>query len=121
MTTGGKGVVAHAGARLLCDLADDLGLATGLSASMAPTKRRHSGHDRGKVLLDLAVAIADGATAIGDLAVLSDQPALFGKVASLPTAWRTLEAVDAAALARIAGARAEARRRAWACGMDPRF
>ncbi len=121
VTTGGRGVVAHAGARLLCDLADDLGLSVGLSAAMAPTKRRQRGHDRGRVLVDLAVALADGATAISDLRVLANQPALFGEVASVPTAWRTLESVDAAALERIARARAQARARAWAAGMDPRF
>ncbi len=121
VTTGGKGVVAHAGARLLCDLADRVGLSDGLSAAMAPTKRRRRGHDRGKVLVDLAVALADGATAISDLRVLADQPALFGEVASVPTAWRTLESVDASALGRIATARAQARRRAWASGMDPGF
>ncbi len=73
---------------------------------MAPTKKRRRGHDRGQVLVDLAVAIADGATAISDLRVLADQPALFGDVASVPTTWRTLEAVDEAALERIASARA---------------
>lgn len=121
VTTGGRGVVAHAGTRLLCDLADELGLTAGLSAAMAPTKRRRSGHDRGRVLVDLAVALADGATAISDLAVLAGQPTLFGEVASVPTAWRTLAAVDEEALGRIAAARAQARRRAWAAGMDPRF
>ena len=45
VTTGGKGIVAHAGARLLCDLADRLGLSGGLSEALAPTKRRRSGHD----------------------------------------------------------------------------
>jgi len=121
VTSGGRGVVAHAGARLLCDLAERLGLADGLSAAMAPTKQRRRGHDRGRVLVDLAVALADGATAISDLRVLANQPALFGEVASVPTAWRTLEAVDAAVLERIAAARAQARRRAWAAGMDPGF
>jgi len=121
VTTGGRGVVAHAGARLLCDLADRLGLSAGLSAAMAPTKRRRRGHDRGKVLIDLAVALADGATAISDLCVLANQPALFGEVASVPTAWRTLASIDEAALERIATARAQARRRAWASGMDSGF
>jgi hypothetical protein len=88
---------------------------------MAPTKRRRRGHDRGKVLVDLAVALADGATAISDLRVLANQPALFGEVASVPTAWRTLDAIDQTALGRIEGARAQARRRAWAAGMDPGF
>ena len=94
VTTGAKGVVAHAGARLLCDLADDVGLTDELSAAMAPTKKRRRGHDRGEVLVDLAVAVADGATSITDIRVLADQPALFGEVASAPTVWRTLEAID---------------------------
>ena len=121
VTSGGRGVVAHAGARLLCDLAERLGLSDGLSAAMAPTKQRRRGHDRGRVLVDLAVALADGATAISDLRVLANQPALFGAVASVPTAWRTLESIDGAALERIAAARAQARARAWAAGMDPGF
>ena len=121
VTTGGRNVVAHAGARLLADLADDLGLRAGLSVAMAPTKTRRRGHDRGQVLTDLAVAIADGGRTISDLRSLSDQPALFGEVASVSTAWRTLEAIDDAALARIAAARAAARAAAWAAGMDPGF
>jgi Transposase DDE domain group 1 len=121
VTTGGKGVVAHAGARLLCDLADGVGLTAGLSAAMAPTKRRRRGHDRGRVLIDVAVAIADGATTISDLRVLANQPSLFGEVASTATAWRALQAVDDAALARVAEARRDARRCAWEAGMDPGF
>ena len=120
VTTGGKGVAAHAGARLLCDLADAVGLTDALSEAMAPTKKRRRGHDRGQVLLDMAVAIADGATTFSDLRVLRDQPGLFGEVASVPTTWRAVEATDSAALERIAAARAEARsrrgRRGWTRG-----
>jgi hypothetical protein len=121
VTTGAKGVVNHVGGRLLCDLADDLGLTAALSAAMAPTKKRRRGYDRGQVLVDLAVAVADGAKSITDLKVLRDQPALFGQVASQPTASRTLEATCDAALERIASARAEARKAAWAAGMDPGY
>ena len=121
VTGDGRGVVGHAGARLLSDLADRVGLTAGLSTAMAPTKQRRRGHDRGRVVADLAVMIADGGTAIADLAVLRDQPSLFGEVASTPTAWRTLEAIDGAALDRIAQARAAARRRVWAAGADPGF
>ena len=121
VTTGGRGVVAHVGARLLCDLGDELGLADGLSAAMAPTKKRHRGHDRGRVLVDLAVSVADGGTTFSDLRTLSSQPQLFGQVASVATTWRTLQAVDEAALAGIARARAAARQQAWAQGMDPGF
>ena len=121
VTADGTHVVGHAGARLLSDLADVTGLTEGLSVAMAPTKRRRRGHDRGQVLADLAVMIADGGDAISDLAALRDQPELFGEVASTPTAWRTLEAIDAAALERIAVARAAARAAVWASGVDPGF
>lgn len=121
VTGDGRGVVAHAGARLLCDLAEELGLIEGLSTAMAPTKRRRRGHDRGRVLCDLAVMLADGGETFSDLAVLRDQPTLFGDVASVPTAWRTLEVIDEAVLARIATARAQARAVAWAAGADPGF
>ena len=121
VTTGGQGVVSHAGARLLCELADDVGLTEALSDAMAPTKQRRRGHDRGQVLVDMAVAIADGATTLSDVRVLGDQPGLFGEVASVPTMWRTLEATDRSALERIEGARANARATAWAAGMDPGF
>lgn len=117
----GANVVSHAGVRLLADLADACGLSTGLSVAMAPTKQRRRGHDRGRVLLDVALSIADGGEAISDLATLRNEPTLFGEVASDSTAWRTLDAVDAAALERIAVARAEARRRVWAAGADPGF
>jgi hypothetical protein len=121
VTGDGKNVVAHVGSRLLCDLADEFGLTAGLSVAMAPTKQRRRGHDRGRVLVDLAVMLAGGGETISDLATLRDQPQLFGEVASLPTAWRTLDAIDDAALARIASARAAVRRRAWAAGADPGF
>jgi Transposase DDE domain group 1 len=121
VTGDAKNVVGHAGSRLLCDLADALGLIEGLSVAMLPTKQRCRGHDRGDVLVDLAVMLAGGGETISDLAVLRDQANLFGEVASLSTAWRTLEAIDAAALVRIAVARAAARKRAWAAGADPGF
>jgi len=121
ITGDGTGVVNHAGARLLADLGDVVGLTSALSVAMAPTKQRRRGHDRGEVLVDLAVAIADGSETISDLAVLRDQPALFGEVASHPTVWRTLKAIDGDAVERIKTARAEARRRAWAAGTDPGF
>jgi len=121
VTKGGKNVVNHAGARLVADMADALGLTEALSTAMAPTKQRRRGHDRGEVLVDLAVMIADGGKAISDLAVLRNQPSLFGEVASNPTAWRTLEAIGTDALERIKAARAEARATAWAAGADPGF
>jgi hypothetical protein len=121
VTADGKSVVGHAGARLLSDLAEEVGLTEALCDAMAATKKRRRGHDRGQVLVDLAVMIADDGEAISDLATLRDQPELFGEVASTPTAWRTLEAVDAPAQERIAAARARARAALWAAGADPGF
>ncbi len=121
ITGGGTGIVNHAGTRLLADLADQLGLTTALSKAMAPTKQRRRGHDRGEVLVDVAVMLADGGETISDVAVLRDQPDLFGEVASHPTVWRTLQAVDDDTLARIKTARVQARANAWAAGADPGF
>lgn len=121
VTGDGTGVANHVGTRLLADLADAVGLTAALSVAMAPTKQRRRGHDRGDVLCDLAVAIADGAETISDLAVLRDQPDLFGAVASHPTAWRTLAAIDHDVMERIKTARAAARANAWAAGADPGF
>src|SRR5512142_2610967 len=78
---------------------------------------RHPGH----VLRDLAVMmmLADGGDCLSDLAVLREQSALFGDVASTATAWRTLDAVDEATLNRLRAARAAAREQAWAAGAAP--
>ena len=71
-------------------------------------------HDPGRVLVDLAVAVADGAECISDVAVLADQPALFGPVASDSTVWRLLDQLRDQEMAGIAAARAAAREIAWA-------
>jgi hypothetical protein len=78
-------------------------------------------HPDAAVLRDLAVLLADGGDCLSDLAVLRDQPELFGPVASTPTAWRVVErlAQDPDGLAGLRLARAHARGRAWAAGGDP--
>jgi Transposase DDE domain group 1 len=119
VTADGTGVAAHAGTRLVADMADALGLTTGLSTAMAPTRQRRSAHDPGRVLVDLAVMVADGGTSLSDLKVLRDQPDLFGAVASDPTAWRVLDSIDHNAMAAINAARASARAVAWAAGARP--
>jgi hypothetical protein len=107
-------VVGHAGTRLLVDLAEATGLSTAVSEALTSLRQRASGHDPGRIALDLAVTVADGGEAIADLAVLRDQPDLFGPVASDPTAWRLLDALDDDALAAVRAARARAREVAWA-------
>lgn len=119
VTADGAGVAGHAGARLLADAADVLGLTGGLSVAMAPTRRRRSKHDPGRVLVDLVVMIADGGRHLSDLKVLRDQPDLFGAVASDPTAWRVLDSIDTARRGAISAARAATRRQAWVKGVRP--
>jgi hypothetical protein len=117
VTTDGTGVVGHAGAALLRELADRVEL-TGALAWRARGGRRR--HPDAHVLRDLAVMLADGGDCLSDLAVLREQPELFGPVASTPTAWRVVErlAQDPDGLARLRLARAHARGRAWAAGGD---
>jgi Transposase DDE domain group 1 len=119
-TADGRGVVGHAGARLLADLADATGLTGAFSDALAPLRVRQSGHDPGRVAVDLAVMLADGGEAIADLAVLRNQAALFGPVASDPTAWRVLSDVDSGVLGRLREARARARELAWAQTIETR-
>jgi hypothetical protein len=118
VTTDGTGVVGHAGAALLRELADRVGLTTALGWGGPGARRRHPD---AAVLRDLAVLLADGGDCLSDLAVLRDQPELFGPVASTPTAWRVIERVgtDPDGLARLRAARAHARARAWAAGAHP--
>jgi hypothetical protein len=116
----GRGVVGHAGARLLVDLADVTGLTSAFGQALAELRQRQGGHDPGRIAVDLAAMIADGGQAIADLAVLRDQAELFGVVASDPTAWRLLSSVDDAGLARLRQARATARELAWAQAAETR-
>ena len=60
------GVVSHAGLALLRHLADKTGLAGEFGLSRALATPRVLVHDRGRVLADLACAIADGARVISD-------------------------------------------------------
>jgi hypothetical protein len=110
----GRGVVGHAGTRLLTDLADATGLSEAVSDALVPVRQRASGHDPGRIALDVAVMLADGGAAISDLAVLRGQDELFGPVASTATVWRLLNCLDDAAVARLREARARAREVAWA-------
>jgi hypothetical protein len=118
VTTDGAGVVGHAGAALLGELADRLELTRALGWRAPASRRRHPD---GVVLRDLAVMLADGGDCLSDLGVLRDQPELFGPVASTPTAWRVIERVahDPDGLARLRAARAHARGRAWTAGAHP--
>ena len=119
VTADGKGIAAHVGTRLLAEMAEITGLNEAMSDALAPTVRRSRRHDPGRVLVDLALMLADGGDCLSDLAVLRDQPTLFGSVASTPTAFRVVDSVDGDGLSSIRTARASARARAWEAGLSP--
>ena len=75
---GGHGVVSHVGSGLLRLVADRVGLTGELSRVLArpgfvPV------HDRGRVLVDLVVTIADGATTISAIDTLRHQVSCSGR------------------------------------------
>ena len=108
----GTGVVAHAGTAAVRLLADRTGLTVALSGAVA---RRGfvPGHDRGRVLVDVATMITAGGEAIADIDTLRHQQDVLGAVASPPTVWRALDELTQASLNRIAAARATTRARVW--------
>jgi len=92
------------------------GLDRAMSRALAPWRLGRAVHDPGKVLLDLAIALALGGDCAADIAVVRAQPSLFGEVASDPTVSRlitTLAGDVEGASAAIRAARAQARQRVW--------
>ncbi|AWZ22785.1 IS1380 family transposase [Rhodococcus pyridinivorans] len=113
----GTGVVSQAGTVLLLRTAEKTGLAAALTTELAPYRKPLARHDPGKIVLDLATALAIGGDCLADIAQLRAHPELFGTVASDPTVSRLISvlATDAdTALAAIGRARATARSHAWA-------
>ena len=116
----GEGLVSRSGTALIAELSDRLGLTDGFSRALAPTRERSGGHDRGRVLRDLALTLADGGDCLADLGALREQPELFGPVASAPTAWRAVAAcAEHGLLDGLRSARAAARAAAWRAGAAP--
>jgi hypothetical protein len=118
----GEGLVSHAGAGLLAEASDRLGLTAALSEGLAGMRERRGGHDRGHVVRDLAVMLADGGDCLADLRAVREQEPLFGRVASDATAFRVVAAIaaDPALLGALREARARARANAWNAGARPR-
>src|SRR5215472_14840194 len=117
----GRGLVSQAGAVLLWETFRVTGLGRGLSQALEPWRSPQAVHDPGKIVADLAAALALGGDCLADIAVLREQPDLAGPVASDPVVSRlvkTLAAGGPAALAAIRAARAAGRERAWALAGD---
>ena len=124
VTADAHGICSHAGVVLLAELADRLGLTNELGRRANLGLVRPGGglaHDRGAVLRDLVVLLADGGDCVSDLASLREQAGLFGRVCSTPTAWRVVGqvAADPRGVAALWSALARVRARAWALGAAP--
>jgi hypothetical protein len=116
-----SGVVSQAGAVALIETIRAVGLDRELAVALARWRKPLATHDPGKIICDLAVALAVGGDCLADIGVLRGSPGVFGAVASDPTVSRTITmlAVDAPrALAAINTARAAARAAAWSLAGD---
>jgi hypothetical protein len=123
VTGRGRGLVSRAGTGLVVETGRVLGLERALAEATAGV-RPAARHTPGAVLHDLAVMLADGGTRLRHLEVLRGQPGLFGEVASVPTATRTLAALadDGAidgTVTALDTARAKLRHNAWEQGAVP--
>lgn len=117
LDTTDEALVSSAGGALLVETARVSGLERALSTATGPWRPERAVHDPGKVLLDVATAIALGGDCLADLAVVRAQPQLFGHVASDPTVSRLIAALAGdvdAAVAALRTARAAAREQVWA-------
>jgi hypothetical protein len=111
-----ESLVSSSGGVLLRQTIAVSGLARTLSAGLSPWRADRTTHDPGKVLLDVATAVALGGDCLADIAVVRSQPEVFGPVASDPTVSRLVAALAGdvdAATAAIRAARAAARERVW--------
>ncbi len=107
MTDRGVGLTSRAGLWWLAELADQLGLTAGLRHAMRRFLWRD--HHPGTTMAMMILALADGATAMSDMAMLRGLRSLFGEVASTTTLWRTINRVGPAELRDLIGTDADAR------------
>lgn len=106
--TTGNALVSQAGAISFIRTAEKTSLPTTLSDALSPWRKPTTQHNPGKIILDLALSLAD-------IAALREQPAMLGPVASHATVSRLITALavdEAAALSAINSARAAARKTA---------
>ncbi|MBT2407057.1 MULTISPECIES: IS1380 family transposase [unclassified Streptomyces] len=112
----GRGVVSQAGGILLVEAVRKTGLDTAISAALASWRKARAVHDPGKILLDVALAVALGGDCLADAGMLRAEPGVFGPVASDPTVSRLIDTLAAAGpkvLTAIRSARSEVREHVW--------
>ncbi len=117
----GRGLVSQAGAVLLWETMRVTGLGRGVSRALERWRAPRAVHDPGKIIADLAAAVALGGDCLADIAVLREQPELAGPVASDPVVSRLVSELAGdlpRSLKAIRSSRAAARERAWALAGD---
>ena len=112
VTADGTGLVGHAGGILLRKLADRCGLTAALETAMTQ-RGTFPQLGRGMVLVSAAIAIAMGATAMADIAVLDQLALVLGAAPSPSTVRRVLGLASDPVLTKIAQARARIRKHVW--------
>ena len=110
---GGKGVVAHVGLHALGAFADRLGLGSALSGAIPWGGNGIPVHDRGKVLTQMALALAGGGESCLDIEHLRIGSDLFGSVPSDTTVARTFHEITPETRSAIAEAVAVVRAQVW--------
>jgi hypothetical protein len=110
VTADGNGLAGHAGGVLLRKLADRCGLTAALEAALTQ-RGMFPQFSRGVVLVSTAIAL--GATAMADIAVLGQLAPVLGPATSASTVRRTLNLASDRVLVRIAQARARIRAHVW--------
>lgn len=111
-----ESLISSLGALLFKEVVRLGGLDRGLSRALSVWRPARAAHDPGRVLLDVAAAVALGGDCLADVAAVRAQPEVFGTVASDPTISRVFTALAADvddAVAAIRQARADARAALW--------
>ena len=110
---GGTGVAAHVGLHALGTFADRLGLGDSLSSCLPWAGPGIPLHDRGKVLVQIALVLAGGGESCLDIEFLRTGDDLFGALPSDTTVARTFHEITSARRAALVGAVAQVRAEVW--------
>ena len=73
VTSGGTGLVSHAGTALVAQVADKVRLTSALSSRLAADEPRRRGGDPGLLIRDLEVMLIDGGACVCDLGAGREQ------------------------------------------------
>ena len=85
-----ESLVSSSGGLLLRQTIRVAGLHSMLARALRPWRSDRTVHGPGKVLVDVATAVALGGDCLADVAVVRAQPQVFGPVASDPTVSRLI-------------------------------